>query len=58
MKEGHKAFCIKYQYFADLLEGQYFFEILQTLSTVKTSRTVVKSACFCKLPMERTFFVK
>ena len=32
-----KSLVLKYQYFANLLEGQYFFEILHTLSPVITS---------------------
>ena len=46
MKEGYKASCVKYWYFAELLGGWFLFEILHTSSTVKTSENVVKRWCF------------
>ena len=59
MKGGYKASCAKILIFYYLLRGQYLFEILHTSPIVKTSKTgktVVKSVCFWKLSMEKTFF--
>ena len=45
---GDKASCAKNNYFANLLGGQYLFEIWKSSLTVKTSKNVVKSGCSWK----------
>ena len=42
MKEGHKFYCVKIL----IIHIGIFIEILYTLTTVKTSKFVVKSGCF------------
>ena len=46
MMEGYEASCIKISIFCQLIRGSVFFDILHTLSPVKTSKTVAKSAFF------------
>ena len=41
-----RALVKKYQNVANLLRGQYLFEILHTAITVKNSENVVESRCF------------
>ena len=53
MKQTYKVsllkLSIKYLYFAKLPGVWFLFEKLHTLSTMKTSKNVVKSGCFSKI---------
>ena len=49
--------CKKKKYFANLSGGQYLFKILHILTTVKTSKNVVKSECFWKLLQYRALLL-